>query len=151
VRQLSISIIAALAMFGLSTLALADLRFQDQPSTTDNGTTLTVHGMLSGFTGGSVTVRVRATGTAVVQCAGHRRTVAVNVTGQQLLDATQFQDGAASFEFTTGEPVDWSNGCGSAKESAKLEDVVFRTATLQVTQDGRIVLRRLLAGTPAGR
>src|SRR5687768_6859682 len=74
----------------------ATVRLQGRPTTSDNGTTLTVTGALQGLGAHDFTVRVRATGSATVQCVnpggneppGQKRQVAVTASGEQLIRAS---------------------------------------------------------------
>jgi len=67
-RRVMVTVVLVVAFIGLSTLALAAVRFVDRPALNDNGTTLTAGGALNGLGASVVTVRLQATGTASVTC-----------------------------------------------------------------------------------
>jgi hypothetical protein len=145
VHTLSLAGVCFLAATALG----ATVRFQSRPETADNGTTLTVHGRLAGLSGQDFTVQVRATGTATVQCinpagnepAGQERREPVIVTADQTFPGSAVVQGSASFDVTTAPPSVRAD-CPGERWTSELRDVTFRTVTIRVMQDGRMVLRR---------
>jgi hypothetical protein len=127
----------------------ATVRLQSRPNASDNGTTLTVTGSLAGLGANDFTVRVVATGSATVQCVnaggkeppGQKHQVAITASGEQQIRASDITAGNAYFAASTTEP-DVRVACPSDQWNAEVSDVAFRTVTLRVFQDGRVVLRR---------
>jgi hypothetical protein len=143
----SLCLVAACGAVTVATAAA--VRLQARPNASDNGTTLTVTGSLAGLGANDFTVRVTATGSATVQCVnpsgkeppGQKRQVAVTASGEQQIRASDISAGNAYFAVSTTEP-DVRIACPSDQWNAEVSDVAFRTVTLRVFQDGRVVLRR---------
>lgn len=128
----------------------ATVRLQAKPVTTDNGTTLTVHGALTGLSPSDFVVKVRATGTASVQCVdptgneppGPLRRVPVVLAADETIQGSWVNNGNATFEVVTLEPNMNTVSCPRSGWTADLRDVTFRSITIRVLQGGRVVLRR---------
>lgn len=146
----TLSLVAAVFVTGIG--LAATVRLQARPNTSDNGTTLTVTGRLEGLGTHDFTVRATATGRATVRCVnpggneppGQNRQVAVTASGEQRIRAADITEGNAYFAVTTFEP-EIAKVCPSDQWNADVSDVAFRTLTLRVLQDGRVVLRRTLS------
>jgi hypothetical protein len=146
-----LGIIAVLSLMALALAAVpafaANPHFLRGPTFTDNGTTVTTTGTIAGLGNQDVTVEVLATGTGTVTCTNPAGKVApgqtqeINTSGSQT--GIEPKNGKATFSVTTlppPQPTDATDaGCPNDKWRARITDVDFTSATINVFQDGRLV------------
>lgn len=131
-----------------STLAFAaNAHFKQTPTFTDNGTTLTATGAITGLGNGDVRIRLLATGTPTAGCVNpgtgeHRpggQQPAVVVSGTQDIAGNQIKNGNLSFRVTTSEPTAPASakdaGCPNNNWKVVIDDVSFTNDTICVYQD----------------
>jgi len=139
------AIVAVAAMAAVASAANA--HFKRTPTFTDNGTTLTATGSITGLGNGDVRIRLLANGTPTAGCVNpgtgeHRpggQQPAVVVSGQQDIGGNQIKNGNLSFSVTTTEPTPPASakaaGCPSDNWTVVIDDVTFTDDTICVYQD----------------
>ena len=146
----------SIGMTSLAVLAVAGTaHFESGPDISDNGTTLTVGGTLSGLDPRDLVVEVQGGGTAAVTCMDPRGHVSpgqvvehwepIKVSGTQTIPASYVIGGRAPFSLITLVPrFDSARdaGCSSDESIAEARDVVFGTVTVLVKQGDRVLLRQ---------
>ena len=143
-RRILAVLITALVVVLAPTAANAAVRFHSGPTGTDNGTTLTVTGNVSGLGQENLTATVDAEGIATVECSNPAGNVApgqdteVDATGT--VSGIEPKNGRATFSVTTIAPtVTGAEACPNAKWSATVTDVDFTSATLTLIQGGVVI------------
>jgi hypothetical protein len=114
---------------------------------TDNGTTLTSTGRLTGLGNQDVTIVVSTTGTASTSCTnpgGNNppgQQTPVSPSGSTTIPSTEIKNGSLSFSITTLAPTLTAEEAGCPRPfTANVTDVQFQTATFTVMQGGRTVV-----------
>ena len=146
-----------IGMTSLAVLALAGTaHFETRPEILNEGSTLTVTGMLSGIENSDVIVQVHGNGTAMANCVDPTGNVppaqiedrkAVEVSGAQSIPASHVIDGRVPFTVITDVPKFRSPkaaGCRGNKWNVEARDVMFSSVTISVRQGDRIVLKQTL-------
>ena len=117
------------------------------PTFTDNGTTLTASGDITGLGNGDVRIRILATGTPTAGCVNpgtgeHRpggQQPAVVVSGSQDIAGNEIKNGTLHFGVTTNPPAAPTSakaaGCPNDNWTVVIDDVSFTDRTLCVYQD----------------
>ena len=155
VSSLSVGVI----LCSLAALAMAAApHLVGRPTTTDNGSTLTIAGSVMDLSAKDTKIQVVATGIATVSCtnpggneaAGQNKTeqtVKVTVNGEQTVLVSELVNGTAAFSFTTRE-VAWSSakeaGCPNEQWTAETRDVTFKSALIRVSQDGHTLIKKTI-------
>jgi hypothetical protein len=139
---------AAVVALTVTAVAAAAVNFHNV-TFTDNGTTLTVSGKLSGLGNADVTVNLSATATPTATCTNKGGTQApgqnpatVNVTGSEAIPASEIKNGTVSFSVTTQEPAQptaQQAGCPNGNWTAQITDLAFTSFTVSVFQNGMLV------------
>jgi hypothetical protein len=143
----------ALGTFIIGTIALyaANVHFKSEPTTKDNGTTLTFCASLAGLGNQDLTIRLTTSGFASASCANPagfeapgQNKVPVTSTVTQTIRASQIKNGTVSFCLTTTEPRVSAReaGCPNNNWDATVTDVEFESATISVVQGGTLVLQQ---------
>lgn len=155
-RRFVSSISAGIILCSLAALAMAAApHLVGQPTTTDNGSTLTIAGSVMDLSLQDTKIEIVANGIANVTCtnpggnepAGQNKPQPVKVTakGEQTVLVSELVNGVAAFSFTTREPVFASAkeaGCPNDHWTAETQDVVFKNALLRVSQNGHTIIKR---------
>ena len=148
-RKLVILLVAAFAVLLVPGVAQAAVTFHSGPTFTDNGTTLTVTGNVSGLGNQDLSVFVSATGVGEVTCTNPAGNVAPGQDTTATTSGSQTgiepKNGRATFDVTTAEPTAPTNACPNRKWTATVTDVDFSSATLTLRQGGRIVFQQTYA------
>lgn len=142
-----------LAMLGLTAVAglAEDTTFSEGPLFTPRDRRLIVSGMISNLDDQEAIVVVEARATASVICRDasgnvvkRNRMVPGTVRFDDVIPVEMIAAGNAAFFAMSGEPILDTKlaSCGNPKWTARVEDVVFRSAVVTVTQGGKTVLRR---------
>ena len=141
----------ALALTAVPALA-ANPHFLRGPTFTDNGTTVTTTGTIAGLGNQNVTVQVLASGTGEVTCqnpTGRRapgQDQEINTSGSQT--GLQVKNGKVTFSVTSApvaQPTDATDaGCPNDKWTARITDVEFTSATINVYQPAAIIPANLV-------
>ncbi len=145
-KRLSTPLTAIALIFTMSVVAFAAVRLS-KTSFTDNGTTLTSGGKLTGLGNGDVTILVSTTGTASTTCTnpgGNNppgQQTPVSPSGSTTIPSDQIKNGSLTFSLTTLAPTVTAQQAGCPRPfTATVTDVQFATATVTVIQDGKTVL-----------
>ena len=144
-RRIILFVAAAVAALTVTGVALAAVNFHNV-TFTDNGTTLTVSGKLSGLGNGDITVTLSASATPTATCTNKGGTQApgqnpatVDVTGSQAIPASEIKNGTVNFSVTTSEPAQptaQAAGCPNGNWTAQITDLTFTSFTVTVIQGG---------------
>lgn len=122
------------------------------PTFTDQGTTLNTCLSLSGLGNGDVTITIDTTGYEITTCTnaggnaapGQNKTP-VSPTAQVTVPSSQIKNGNLSVCLATTTPptpTSTEAGCPNTNWTASLDDVVFTSAKVTVTQGGKVVLSK---------
>ena len=138
----------AVAALTFTAVAVAAVNFHNV-TFTDNGTTLTVSGKLSGLGNADVTINLSAAATPTATCTNKGGTQApgqnpatVDVTGSQAIPASEIKNGQTPFSVTTQEPAQPSAraaGCPNGNWTAEITDLAFTSFTVTVIQNNTVV------------
>jgi hypothetical protein len=154
-RKIGIIAVLSLMMMALAAVPAlaANPHFLRGPTFTDNGTTVTTTGTIAGLGNQDVTVQVLASGTGTVTCRNPAGKVApgqdqeINTSGTQT--GIEVKNGKATFSVTTlppAQPTDATDaGCPNDKWRARITDVDFTSATINVYQGGMLVFTQTRA------
>ena len=138
-----IAVLSAVLVLSVAAIASAAVRFHAGPTCTDNGTTLTCTGNVSGLGQEQLVVTITSTATATVECTnpagnvapGQTFTTPVSGSGSFQVD----KNGRANFSVTTTAPTAPANSCPNPQWSAAVTDVTFGDVTITGSQGGVIV------------
>jgi hypothetical protein len=129
-----------------ATVAFAAVRLS-RTSFTDEGTTLSSCGRLTGLGNQDVTIVMSTTGAASTSCTnpgGNNppgQQVPVSPSGSTTIPSTQIKNGSLSFCVETIAPSVTAEEAGCPRPfTAQVTDVQFETATMTVMQGGEVVL-----------
>jgi hypothetical protein len=135
-----IAVLSAVLVLSVAAIATAAVRFHAGPTCTDNGTTLTCTGNVSGLGMGDLTVNISSPATATTTCTNPAGNVAPGQTFTFQASGTQIvtvdKNGRATFDLTTTAPTAPAGSCPNSKWTATVTDVTFGTVTLIGTQGG---------------
>jgi hypothetical protein len=139
---------AAAVALTVTAVAAAAVNFHNV-TFTDNGTTLTVSGKLSGLGNADVLISLSATATPTATCTNKGGTQApgqnpatVNVTGSEAIPASEIKNGTVNFSVTTEEPAQptaQQAGCPNGNWTAEITDLAFTSFTVTVIQNNTVV------------
>jgi hypothetical protein len=148
---LGLLILGILAFSAAAVVAQDNTSFSDPPVFTERDKILIVSGSLSNLNQQETKVVVDARATANVICRDGKGTVVrrnrkvpANARVDDTIPVEMIASGHAAFFLMSGEPVldRRLSSCGNPKWTQKVEDVDFHSATITVTQGGKVVLRR---------
>jgi hypothetical protein len=144
-------IMAALAACVFVTAAAAAVT-NHNPSFTDNGTTLSSTGKLTGLGNGDIFVSLSATGSPTTTCtnkggnqAPGQNPANVTVSGGEAIPASEIKNGTVVYSVTTSppaQPTPQAAGCPGSNWTATITDIAFTSATITVTQGGATVFQQ---------
>jgi hypothetical protein len=140
-----IAVLSAVLVLSVAAIATAAVRFHAGPTCTDNGTTLTCTGNVSGLGQEELTVTISSPATATTTCTNPAGNVAPGQTFTFTASGTQTvqvdKNGRATFNLTTPTPTPPAGSCPNPKWTATVTDVTFGTVTLTGIQGGVIVFQ----------
>src|SRR5215208_5228215 len=144
-----ISVLSLIVVALTASVALAAVNLKGganaKPSYTDNGTTLSATGALSGLGNGDVTIRLTATGNPTATCTNPagatqppgQNPAEVTLTGTQTIPEDEIKNGNTPFDVSTATPVSpipGAPGCPNRRWTETITDVAFTSATITVEQ-----------------
>ena len=139
-----IAVLSLMLVAVTAAVATAAVTFHAGPTCTDNGTTLTCTGNVSGLGQELLTVDITsADATATVECTNPAGNVApgqtfdTDVSGSGTFQPTK--NGRTDFSVTTTAPTAPAGSCPNPQWSAAVTDVTFGDTTITGTQGGAIV------------
>jgi hypothetical protein len=145
-RKILIALLTSLAVLLVPGVAQAAVTFHSGPTFTDNGTTLTVRGNVSGLGNEDLSVFLSATGVAEVTCTNPAGNVAPGQDTTTTTSGSQTgiepKNGRATFTVTTAQPTAPTDACPNRKWTATVTDVDFTSATLTLVQGGQVVFQQ---------
>jgi len=130
------------------------------PAFTDLGMALKAAGGVSGLGYGDISVDLSVVGQPLATCTNPgggtqppgQNPAEVNLTGTQAIPASAIKNGNASFSLLTNAPpeiVAGAPGCPSSNWSERITDVTFKSATIDIKQNGATVLHVTCAFSPS--
>ncbi|HEX8649639.1 MAG TPA: hypothetical protein VF708_02280 [Pyrinomonadaceae bacterium] len=138
-----IALIMTVAIVAIAAVNIKRLEF------TDNGTTLTTCGTLTGLGNQDVTITVNTQGIASTVCTNRGgnnppgQQVPVSPLGSVTIPATEIKNGNVRFCVTTKAPTVTAEQAGCPSPfTAKVTDVRFTSATVTAKQGGQVVLQQ---------
>ena len=151
-KKTMLGVVAVLTTLSLGILVVhaANVHLKGALSSTDNGTTDTVCGRLTGLGNGDLTISLVGSGTRSSSCLNPAGNFApgnpgeILVSGVTTIPSTEIKNGNVSFCVTTDQPVCQtakSCGCPNNNWTATITDVAFTSLTLTVEQGGKVVLQ----------
>lgn len=150
-RYIAGVVVALLSLtIGVLVVHAANVHLKGALSSTDNGTTDTVCGKLTGLGNGDLTITLIGSGTRSSSCSNPAGNFApgnpgeILVSGVTTVPSTEIKNGTVAFCVTTDDPTCTTAkdcGCPNNNWTATITDVAFTSLTLIVEQGGKVVLR----------
>jgi hypothetical protein len=151
-KRLFVACLVGVSVFAITATSALAAVTNHNPTFTDNGTTLSSTGKLTGLGNGDIFVSVSATGTPSATCTNKGGTqapgqnpAAVTVTGGESIPASEIKNGTVMYDVTTSppaQPTAQQAGCPNGNWTAAITDIAFTSATVTVTQGGAIVFQQ---------
>jgi hypothetical protein len=144
----SVVVFASLTI-GVLAVYAANVHLKGALTSTDNGTTDTVCGKLTGLGNGDLTISLVGSGIRSSRCTNPAGNFApgnpgeILVSGVTTVPSTEIKNGNVSFCVTTDDPTCATAkdcGCPNNNWNATITDVDFTSLTLVVEQGGKVVL-----------
>jgi hypothetical protein len=145
-RMRPLIVIAIISMMAVAVIAAVNIK---RVTFTDNGTTLTTCGTLTGLGNQDVTITVNTQGIASTVCTNRGgnnppgQQVPVSPLGSVTIPATEIKNGNVRFCVTTVAPRVTAEQAGCPSPfTASVTDVRFTSATVTAKQGGQVVLQQ---------
>jgi hypothetical protein len=130
------------------------------PSFTDLGLALKAAGGLSGLGNGDISVDLSVVGQPLATCSNPgggtqppgQNPAEVTLTGTQAIPASEIKNGNVGFSLQTNAPptiVAGAPGCPNTQWVERIEDVTFKSATIDVKQNGANVFHVTCTFSPS--
>jgi hypothetical protein len=151
-RRPLVALVVPLVLCVFATQAMAvSPHVKSGPSFTDNGSTLTATVTYAGLGNFDTTQTLTATGNPTATCTNPagatqppgQNPASVTLTGVTAVPASDIKNGNVTLTTTTGAPVSpipGAPGCPNRKWTETITDVAFTSATIQLAQQGSVVV-----------
>jgi len=151
-RRFFLACVLGLSVLAITATAAFAAVSNHNPSFTDQGTTLSSTGKLTGLGNGDIVVTLTATGTPSATCtnkggnqAPGQNPATVTTSGGEAIPAGAIKNGTVTYNVSTAapaQPTPQAAGCPSGNWTAAITDVAFTSATVTVTQGGVTVFQQ---------